>query len=289
MRWWSRTPGRRGAGPAGSGPARRLCAAGPRPVAGGRPEVGHRHPQQPRSPTVLDRAAGRAGPAAPPARPGPRTAAVSWPGPAPTASRPKKPWPPTSSPPVASRPGCLAGCAAAATSRRGCRVGWRWPRNRPTGLMTGSASCASTSNVARAGWRPMPTSASSIGRWCEPWPGSDAPPDSRSKLTVPAMSWRPWGRCRSRLGAGGPGVKPRPTSSTTGTPTRSPTPTMLGLEPHAPGQRADRQRVRTAIDRVQAKQRAADRGRERQPTSERTNQPRPHQQRGRSGPERAAG
>jgi hypothetical protein len=64
---------------------------------------------------------------------------------------------------------------------------------------------------------------------------------------------------------------------------------VLGLEPHDPAQRADRQRVRTAIDRVQVKQRAADRGRERQPTSERTNQPRPHQQRGRSGPERAAG
>ena len=63
----------------------------------------------------------------------------------------------------------------------------------------------------------------------------------------------------------------------------------LGPSPMPQAQRADRQRVRTAIDRVQAKQRAADRGRERQPTSERTNQPRPHQQRGRSGPERAAG
>jgi hypothetical protein len=56
-----------------------------------------------------------------------------------------------------------------------------------------------------------------------------------------------------------------------------------------PAQRADRQRARTAIERVQAKQRATDRIRGTQPTSERTNQPRPHQQRGRSGPERAAG
>jgi hypothetical protein len=63
----------------------------------------------------------------------------------------------------------------------------------------------------------------------------------------------------------------------------------LGPEPHAPGQRADRQRARVAIDRVQAKQRASDRVRSTQPTSERTNQPRPHQQRGRQGPERAAG
>jgi hypothetical protein len=63
----------------------------------------------------------------------------------------------------------------------------------------------------------------------------------------------------------------------------------LGAEPRDPAQRADRQRVRTAIDRVRAKQRAADRTHERQPTSERTNQPRPRQQRGRPGPERAAG
>jgi conjugative relaxase-like TrwC/TraI family protein len=63
----------------------------------------------------------------------------------------------------------------------------------------------------------------------------------------------------------------------------------LGLEPHDPAQRADRQRVRTAIERVQAKQRVADRTRDVEPTSERTSQPRPHQQRGRPGPERAAG
>jgi hypothetical protein len=63
----------------------------------------------------------------------------------------------------------------------------------------------------------------------------------------------------------------------------------LGPEPHAPGQRADRQRARTAVEWVQVKQRAADRTQDRQPTSERPNQPRPHQQHGRSGPERAAG
>jgi hypothetical protein len=64
---------------------------------------------------------------------------------------------------------------------------------------------------------------------------------------------------------------------------------VLGPEPRDPGQWADRQRVRTAIERVQAKQRAADRSRDPQPTNERTSQPRPHQQRGRRGPERAAG
>jgi hypothetical protein len=63
----------------------------------------------------------------------------------------------------------------------------------------------------------------------------------------------------------------------------------LGPEPHDPAQRTDRQRARSAIDRVQAKQRAADRIQERQPTSERPDQPRPRQQRGRPGPERAAG
>jgi hypothetical protein len=61
----------------------------------------------------------------------------------------------------------------------------------------------------------------------------------------------------------------------------------LGPEPHARAQRADRQRVRTAIERVQAKQRAADRTHDRQLTNE--HQPRPGEQRGRLGPERAAG
>jgi hypothetical protein len=63
----------------------------------------------------------------------------------------------------------------------------------------------------------------------------------------------------------------------------------LGLELHNPTQRADRQRVRTVIERVQAKQRVAERTRDTQPTGERPSQPRPLQQRGRPGPERAAG
>jgi hypothetical protein len=62
----------------------------------------------------------------------------------------------------------------------------------------------------------------------------------------------------------------------------------LGPEPHGPAQRADRQRVRTAIERVQAKQRTADRSHDRQSTSEPGNQQRPRQLRGR-GPDRAAG
>jgi conjugative relaxase-like TrwC/TraI family protein len=63
----------------------------------------------------------------------------------------------------------------------------------------------------------------------------------------------------------------------------------LGPRPHDPTQRADRQRARTAIARVQAKQRAANRTHDRQPPSERTNQPRPREHRGHQGPERAAG
>jgi len=63
----------------------------------------------------------------------------------------------------------------------------------------------------------------------------------------------------------------------------------LGPEPRDPGQRADRRRVRAAIDRVHTKQRATDHTRDAQPTSERTNQPRSREQRGRPGPERAAG
>ena len=63
----------------------------------------------------------------------------------------------------------------------------------------------------------------------------------------------------------------------------------LGPQPRDPGQRADHQRARTAIARVHTKQRTTDRTRNTEPTSERPSQPRPHQQRGRPGPERAAG
>jgi hypothetical protein len=63
----------------------------------------------------------------------------------------------------------------------------------------------------------------------------------------------------------------------------------LGPEPLDPAQRADRQRARIAIERVHGKQQAADRSRDPRPTSEPTTQPRARQQRGRPGPERAAG
>jgi hypothetical protein len=63
----------------------------------------------------------------------------------------------------------------------------------------------------------------------------------------------------------------------------------LGPQPADQAQRADRQRARTAIERVHTKQRATDRSHQRQPTSEHTGQPRPGEQRGRNGPERAAG
>jgi hypothetical protein len=63
----------------------------------------------------------------------------------------------------------------------------------------------------------------------------------------------------------------------------------LGPEPQDPTQRIARQRARTAIDRVQAKQRTADRTRDPQPISEPPTQPRPGQQRSRQEPERAAG
>jgi hypothetical protein len=63
----------------------------------------------------------------------------------------------------------------------------------------------------------------------------------------------------------------------------------LGPEPDDRAQRADRQRAQMAIARVHAKQRAADRTHPRQPTSEHTSQAPPKEQRGRPGPERAAG
>ena len=63
----------------------------------------------------------------------------------------------------------------------------------------------------------------------------------------------------------------------------------LGPESRDPAQRADRQRIRMAIERVQAKQRPTDRSRDLQPTAERINQHRPQQRRSRPGPERAAG
>ena len=136
--------------------------------------------------------------------------------------------------------------------------------------MTGSGSCASTSSAATAGWRPTPTSARSIGRWCGPWPGSGAPPAWPSKPTAPAMSWRPSGpvpestRGRRAWRQAAAEIEQYRRSYQITDPDRA-----LGPEPHDPAQRADRQRARTAIERVQAKQRAADRTRDAQPTSER--------------------
>jgi conjugative relaxase-like TrwC/TraI family protein len=63
----------------------------------------------------------------------------------------------------------------------------------------------------------------------------------------------------------------------------------LGPEPRDPAQRADRRRVRTAIERLHGKQRASDRIRDVEPTAERTNQHRPQERRSRAGPDRAAG
>jgi conjugative relaxase-like TrwC/TraI family protein len=63
----------------------------------------------------------------------------------------------------------------------------------------------------------------------------------------------------------------------------------LGPEPNHSAQRADRQRVHTAIERIHTKQRAAERAADTQQTGERTTPRRSHQQRGRPGPERAAG
>jgi conjugative relaxase-like TrwC/TraI family protein len=63
----------------------------------------------------------------------------------------------------------------------------------------------------------------------------------------------------------------------------------LGPEPADRAQRTARQRARTAIERVQAKQWASDRTHDARPTNERTTQPRSGEQRGRRDPERAAG
>jgi hypothetical protein len=59
------------------------------------------------------------------------TAAGNWPGPPPTVSKPRQPWPLTSIPPIASRQACFAGYDAA-RSLPGYQVGWRWPPSRPT-------------------------------------------------------------------------------------------------------------------------------------------------------------
>jgi hypothetical protein len=168
--------------------------------------------------------------------------------------------------------GCSAGCAPAATSPPRCRVGWRWPPNRPTGPTTGSASCASTNNAARAGWKPMPTSAPSIGRWCEPWPGSGAPPPGRGS--------RPASLCSGGAGTSSrvdPGrrawrqaaaeIEQYRHSYGITDPVRA-----LGPEPADRAQRAARHQARTTIERAHTNQRPTGRTRDAHLTSERTTQ-----------------
>ena len=156
--------------------------------------------------------------------------------------------------------------------------------------MTGSGSCASTSNAATAGWKPTPTSAPSIGRWCGRWPGSGAPPAWPSKQERPGYVLEALGpvpestRGRRAWRQAAAEIEDYRHTYQITDPDRA-----LGPEPHDPAQRADRQRARTAIERVQAKQRATDRIHEVQPTAERTNQHRPQERRSRPGPERAAG
>jgi hypothetical protein len=156
--------------------------------------------------------------------------------------------------------------------------------------MTGSGSCASTSTAATAGWRPTPN----LG------------PQYRQVLRTLAWQRRTTGLAveADRPGYALQALGPVPESTRGRRAWRQAAAEIeqyrrvyqitdpdraLGPGPRDPAQRADRQRARTAIDRVQAKQRAADRSRDRQPTSERPSQPRPHQPRGRPGPERAAG
>jgi hypothetical protein len=219
----------------------------------------------------------------------PATAAANSPEPPPTASKPSRPWPPTSPLTVSPR-GCFAGYGAAATSRPGCGVGWRWPPNRPTGPTTASGGFASINSAATAGWKPTPTSTPQYWQvvrtlaWQRRATGvaveADRPGymlEALGPVPESTRGRRAWRHAAAEI------EHYRRTYHTTD-PKRT-----LGPVPHDPAQRADRQRARTAIERIQAKQRAADRTRDRQSTSERTTHPRPRQQRGRPGPERAAG
>ena len=178
-------------------PAGCLTCSWPRPwLRAGGQHPGHRYPQQPdlkRLSTAELRAerdrlcrqlTGL-----------PATALGSWPALPPTVSKRRKPWPPTSSHRSPGR-GHASLADVAARSLPRSRVAWRWPPSTPTGLMTGSGSCARTSSAARAGWRPTPTSAPSIGRWCGPWPGSAGLP------AWPSSSDRPGYVPRPRVGAG---------------------------------------------------------------------------------------
>ena len=156
--------------------------------------------------------------------------------------------------------------------------------------MTTSTSYASTSSAAPAGWRPTPTSAPQYRQvvralaWQRRATGLAVDVDRPGYVLealgpVPASTRgrRAWRQAASEI------EHYRHTYHITDSEW------ALGPEPHSPGQRADQQRARTAIERVQAKQRAAERSRDAQPNSERPSQPRSREQRGRRGPERAAG
>jgi hypothetical protein len=197
---------------------------------------------------------------------------------------------PTSSPPAASPPGCLAGCAAAATTPSTCLVGWRWPPNRPIGSTTTSVSFASTNN-ARQGWleanahlgptyrqvvRTLAWQRRATGLAVE----ADRPGyvlEALGPVPESTRGRRAWRQAAAEI------EQYRRTYQITDPEW------ALGPEPHDPAQRADRQRARATIEQLHTKQRATDRTRDNKPTSERPNQPRRREQRGRPGPERAAG
>jgi translation initiation factor IF-2 len=196
---------------------RRLPAAGPGLVPGRRAGLGHRHPQQPGPPAnVHGRVTGRARPAPPRARPGPRdrsrelARATSHREEAEQALAAHQP------------PGMLRWLRR--DDHQSARIpgGLAVATQQANRALTGSGSCASISSATTAGWRPTPTSARSIGRWFGPLPGSAGPPASPSSRSGPATSWRRSAQYRRRPGAGGPGARPRPRSSSTGAPTRSP-------------------------------------------------------------------
>ena len=156
--------------------------------------------------------------------------------------------------------------------------------------MTTSTSYASTSSAAPAGWRPTPTSAPQYRQvvralaWQRRATGLAVDVDRPGYVLealgpVPASTRgrRAWRQAAGQL------EHYRHTYHITDSEW------ALGPESRDPAQRADRQRVRTAMEWVQAKQRATDRLRDLQPTAERTNQHRPQERRSRPGPERAAG
>src|SRR5215213_7052804 len=216
----------------------------------------------------------------------PGIAAASWPGPPPKASRPRKPWPPTSRRPA----GML-----------------RWLRGhheRPVGMPGGLAVATQQANRAHDRERELRQHQQRRDGWLEA--NAHLGPQYRQVVRTLAWQRRATGLAveAERPGYVLEALGPVPESTRGRRAWRHAAAEIeqyrhiyqitdreraLGPEPHAPGQRAARQRARTAIERVQAKQRSTDRSRDHQPTSERTSQPQPHEQRGRRGPERAAG